>query len=41
MASFVPALPPELEEAKRAGIISAANNPVLESEDDDQEDIEV
>ena len=37
--SFVPALPPELEEAKRAGMMAA--NPVPESEDDDQEDIEV
>lgn len=36
--SFVPTLPPELEEAKRAGMIG---NPVLEEEDDDQGDIEV
>ena len=35
----MPALPPELEEAKRAGMMAA--NPVPESEDDDQEDIEV
>ena len=36
--SFVPTLPPELEEAKRSGMIG---NPVLEEEDDDQGDIEV
>ena len=35
----MPALPPELEEAKRAGMMAA--NPVLEEEDDEQEDIEV
>ena len=37
--SFVPTLPPELEEAKRAGMIGM--NPVLEEDDDDQGDIEV
>ena len=37
--SFVPTLPPELEEAKRAGFI--AMNPVQEEEDDDQGDTEV
>ena len=35
----MPALPSELEEAKRAGMMAV--NPVLEEEDDDQEDIEV
>ena len=38
--SFVPKLPPELEEAKRAGMI--ATNPVLNvEEEDDQGDMEV
>ena len=37
--SFVPTFPPELEEAKRAGMMAV--NPVLEEEDDDQGDIEV
>ena len=31
--SFVPSLPPELEEAKRAGMIAAAN-PAMEEEDE-------
>ena len=37
--SFVPTFPPELEEAKRTGMM--AMNPVQEEEDDDQGDTEV